>query len=135
MSSTLPAARTKSRNILTAELAKQGLICAMLCCPGTTDDRADGERRVNSRMQVRAKELPRDKREIIDALLLSFQVPFGVAENFSVELRDGLRVDTRIDRLFELEGKRTAILFRRTEPLIRQALQENHGTKVCRARD
>jgi hypothetical protein len=75
------------------------------------------------------KELPKEKRALVDALLLSFQVPFRIAENISVELRDGLRIETRVDRLLELDGKSTAIFFRRTDPVVRQALQEKRNTR------
>jgi hypothetical protein len=74
-----------------------------------------------------ARNLPSDKREVVDALLLSFGVAFGVAENISVELRDGLRMDKRADRLFELSGRSTALFFQPLDPAIRQALQEKHG--------
>ena len=72
------------------------------------------------------RNLPSDKREVVDALLLSFGVAFGVAENISVELRDGLRMDKRADRLFELSGRPTALFFQPLDPAIRQALQEKH---------
>jgi hypothetical protein len=79
---------------------------------------------------VQVKSWPRDKREIVDSLLLSFGIPFGVAETLSVELRDGLRVDARADRVFEQSGKRTALFFQRTDPEIKQALQDKKGVRT-----
>jgi len=72
---------------------------------------------------------PRDKKEIVDALLLSLRVPFGVAETLSVELQSGLRIDARTDRIFELSGKRTALFFQRSDPEIRKALQDKQGVR------
>jgi hypothetical protein len=73
---------------------------------------------------------PRGKEEIVDALLLSYGVPFGVAETLAVELRDGLRVDIRTDRIFEVSGKRTALFFRPGDPEVRKALRERQGFRI-----
>ena len=73
---------------------------------------------------------PRDKTEIVDALLLAHGISFGVAETLSVDLRDGLRMETRSDRVFDLRGQRTAIFFQRTDPEIKKALQEKQGVKT-----
>jgi hypothetical protein len=67
---------------------------------------------------------------MVDSLLLSFGISFGVGETLSVELRDGLRVDARTDRIFEQGGKRTALFFQRTDPEIKQALQEKQGVRT-----
>jgi hypothetical protein len=116
---------------LTAQLAKQGLhFRDVVLPPGQSNSAAPKRAQTHGRASGPAKELPREKREIIDALLLSFQIPFGVAENISVELRDGLKVDTLADRMFELDGKRTAIFFRRIDPAIRQALLEKQRTST-----
>jgi hypothetical protein len=77
-----------------------------------------------------ARNLPLDKREIVDAILLSFGVAFGVAEDISVELRDGLRIDKRADRIFELNSKRTALFFKPLDATVRRALQERHGIQT-----
>src|SRR5262245_48194743 len=76
------------------------------------------------------KNWPRDKKEMIDALLLSYKIPFGVAETLSVELSDGLKIDARIDRVFEQNGKRTALFFQRADPEIKKALQEKQGVRT-----
>ena len=116
---------------LTAALAKRGLIFRDVVLAQQANPVKPAQPRSLMRNFGPAKELPQDKSEIVDALLLSFRVPFGVAENVSVELRDGLRMETKLDRLFELEGQRTAILFRPIDPLVRQALQDRHATKVA----
>jgi hypothetical protein len=76
------------------------------------------------------KTWPRGKEEIIDSLLLSYGVPFGVAEGFSVELRDGLRVDMRTDRLIEMGGKRIALFFRPGDRDLRKALEEGENLRA-----
>lgn len=76
------------------------------------------------------KYWPRDKREFVDAMLLALRVPFGVSETVKTQLRDGLAVDVRLDRVFERDGKRTAIFFSRMDPAFRSALQEREKTRV-----
>jgi hypothetical protein len=117
---------------LNAELAKLGVYFHDVVIPTTPSVPAIVP--ISAQHSLRSggppKELPKDKRELVDALLLFFQVPFRGAENVSVELRDGLRMETLVDRLIDIEGNRTAIFFRRADPVIRQSLQEKHNTKT-----
>lgn len=76
------------------------------------------------------KYWPKEKAEFVDAMLLSFNVPFGVAETLSIEVEQGLRVEVRCDRIFERNGKRTGLFFRPLEPAIRKALQEKGKLKA-----
>ena len=76
------------------------------------------------------KYWPREKGEFVDAMLLSFSVPFGVSETLSIEMGLGLRVDVRCDRIFERNGKRTGLFFQRLEPEIKKVLQEKEKIKV-----
>jgi hypothetical protein len=76
------------------------------------------------------KHWPWEKREFVDAMLLSFSVPFGVSETLSIELGQGLRVDVRCDRIFERNGKRTGLFFQRLEPEIKKVLQEKEQLKI-----
>ena len=70
---------------------------------------------------------PRDKQELIDSLLLLYGVTFGVGETLPVEIADGLRVDIRVDRLFEVGGRRTALLFNNASPEVWKSLPERQG--------
>jgi hypothetical protein len=79
---------------------------------------------------AQAKVWPRDKREIVDALLFAYGIPFGVSEVLPVEVRQGLKLDTSCDRLFEVRGQRVALFFRRLDPEIKQALEEKGTVKV-----
>ena len=116
---------------LSAELAKLGVHFRDVVMPAaTTPAIVPISAQIPLRSGGPARELPKDRRELVDALLSSFQISFRIAENLSVELRDGLRLETRVDRLFEIEGKRTAIFFRRVDPFIRQALHEKHNTST-----
>jgi hypothetical protein len=78
-----------------------------------------------------AKIWPRDKKDIVDNLFSAFAIPFGVAETLSVELQNGLRIEARSDRTFELNGKRVALFFQKFDPEIRRALEEKAGMRTA----
>jgi hypothetical protein len=79
---------------------------------------------------AQTKTLPREKREIVDALLFAYGVPFGVSEVLPVELRPGIKIDISCDRLFEMHGQRIEVFFRGIEPEIKQALEAQGTGKV-----
>jgi hypothetical protein len=79
---------------------------------------------------VQTKTWPRDKKEMVDSLLLAYGVPFGIAEKVSVMLRDGLTLEARADRIFEARGNKVALFFQRTEPELKKALQEKQGLRI-----
>jgi len=116
---------------LKAELAKKGLQLREVVLPTAAKAATAtvaNEQPKTSPSQV--KNWPRDKQEIVDALLLSYGVTFGTAESLSIKLSDGLRLDTRTDRVFETAGQRTALFFRAMDPDIRKSLQEQQGIKT-----
>ena len=115
---------------LKSQLAKRGLHLRDVVWPPANSQPAGDAVSVPSRDLVSVKTWPRAKEEMVDALLLSYGVPFGVAETLSVELRDGLRVDMRTDRIFEISGKRTALFFRPGDPEVRKALRERQGVRT-----
>jgi hypothetical protein len=83
-----------------------------------------------TRLTGEVKIWPREKSEKIDALLLAYGIPFGVAEPQSVEMGEGLRFETQIDRIFESKGQRIGLFFHQVQPEIKKALQERQGMKV-----
>jgi hypothetical protein len=115
---------------LSTALAKQGLYLRDIVWPGSVNSTV-GKRPLKPSNDFRAvKDWPRDKRELIDALLRSFRIPFGAAETVTVGLEAGLRVDTLVDRVLDIEGKRTGIFFRAVDPEIRRALQDSQGMRT-----
>lgn len=73
---------------------------------------------------------PRDKDELIDSLLTSYGITFGSAREISIALREGIRLDTRVDRLFEFGGKKIALIFRVIGEEAKKALQEKEGIRL-----
>jgi len=112
------------------QLQKNGLHLKEILLPGIAGQPIQQTKPEGKSGLTQVKSWPRDKREMVDALLFSLGVPFGVAENISVQLRDGLRIDARTDRVFELAGKKTALFFQRPDPEIVKALQETQGVRA-----
>lgn len=115
---------------LLAHLGARGLQMrdVMVSAPGSTPAPVPAN---ESREFLRqTKTWPRDKKEMVDSLLLAYGVPFGVAETISVKLGDGLTLEGRADRVFEARGKKVALFFQRAQPEIKKALQEKPGLKA-----
>ena len=113
---------------LRRELSARGLHLKDILVSGSSNQSPDyGE---STEPVVAVKHWPREKGEFVDAVLLAFGVPFGVAETFSVELGQGLRADVHCDRILERNGKRTGLFFQRLEPEIKKALQEREKIQV-----
>lgn len=115
---------------LKAQLAKRGLHFREVMWPPENRRAAREPSPEPPHQSIPVKSWPRAKEEIIDAMLFSFGVPFGVAETFTIHLRDGLRVDARTDRVFEVGGKRTALFFHPGDPEVRKALGEQKGFRI-----
>jgi hypothetical protein len=116
---------------LRAQLAQKGLRLRDVAYPGSTNHSPSQAANAPKDLALQVKNWPRDKKEMVDSLLLSFGITFGVAETLSVELRDGLRIDAHADRLFEHSGKRTALFFQRADPEIKRALQDKQGVRTA----
>jgi hypothetical protein len=115
---------------LKAQLAKRGLRLREVVWPPANAQAEREPMREPITGLTQVKTWPRAKEEMVDALLLSYGVPFGVGEGFSVDLRDGLRVEARTDRVFEVGGKRTALFFRPGDVEVRRALREQQGFRT-----
>jgi hypothetical protein len=70
------------------------------------------------------KRWPVDKKEFIDTVLLALGIPFRGSETLAAELRPGIRWEVKADRMLDVNGKRSALMFQRVQPEIKAALQE-----------
>jgi len=115
---------------LLAQLGSKGLQMrdVVVTSPGSTPAAVSANE--PQELVRQTKTWPRDKKEMVDSLLLAYGVPFGVAETVSVKLRDGLTLEGRADRLFEARGNKVALFFQRVQPELKKALQEKPGLKT-----
>jgi LysM repeat protein len=79
---------------------------------------------------VPAETWPQDKGALTDSLLKSYGIDFTSAHQISVPLREGIRLDTKVDRLFEFGGGRIALVFRLLGEEAKKALREREGIRV-----
>ena len=73
---------------------------------------------------------PRDKGALVDSLLKNYGIAFSSDQQVSVALREGIRLDTKLDRVFEFGGKKTALLFRAVGDEVKKALMEREGIRA-----
>jgi hypothetical protein len=115
---------------LTKILALKGLNVKDVLLPsGSAQAAATNSPEPNGLKSV-VKHWPRDKKEMIDEFLLAYGIAFGVSESRSVNLREGLRLDLRTDRIFETKGKQKALFFQPVEPEIKKTFQDTYGATV-----
>ena len=81
-------------------------------------------------VESRVESWPREKGALVDALLKSYEISFSSGEQLSVPLREGIRLDAKIDRRFEIGGKKVALFFRAVGEELKRALQEREGLRV-----
>jgi hypothetical protein len=113
---------------LKSELAKKGLhLREVALKPDSLTDPRSPENNQSLITDGQTKSWPRDKQELVDALLLLYGVTFGVAEKLPVDLDNGVQVDVGVDRFFELGGQRTALFFNGGSPEVRKLLEEKQG--------
>jgi hypothetical protein len=114
---------------LKTALSEKGLHLLDIALPAAAQAARDGHNEFNDARPI-VKHWPLDKKEFVDAMLVSLKVPFAAGETLSVELHQGLRMEVKGDRIFDANGKRTALVFQRVEPEIKKALEERQGMSV-----
>jgi hypothetical protein len=72
---------------------------------------------------------PRDKIALVDAFLTSYQIPFSTGYQLSVSLREGIRLETKMDRFFEFGGRKFGFFFRTAGDEVKKALEERAGVR------
>jgi hypothetical protein len=115
---------------LKTQLASKGLHLKDVLLPSSAQQAAAVLSNEAKNVMAPVNKWPRDRRDMVDAFLLSLAIPFGVAETLTADLGNGVRVETKTDRVFDLNGQRTALSFQRADPDIKKALQEKQGIRV-----
>lgn len=115
---------------LKSQLARKGLHLRDVLLPSLAPTLAVASQPIHKEPVLTLTAWHRDKSEIVDSLLLACQIPFGVAQTLSVEMGDGLQLDARADRVFDLSGRRIAVFFNAADPDIKKALQEKQGIET-----
>jgi hypothetical protein len=112
---------------LKTALSQKGLHLRDILLPAATSHSFGDGNNERKALQVSIKRWPEDKKQLIDAMLSAFGIPVAVSETLTVELHQGLRMELRGERIFESNGRRTALVFQRVEPEIKRALKERQG--------
>ena len=73
---------------------------------------------------------PSDKEVLIDTILETYAIEFTTAHDMTVSLREGMRLNTTVDRWFTLEDKTFGVFFGKVGPEVKQALRKKGEIKV-----
>ena len=73
---------------------------------------------------------PREKKALVDAFLRSYPVSFSIDRPIVLSLREGIRMDIKMDRYLELGGKKFAVFFGPIGEEAKKALEEKEATKA-----
>jgi hypothetical protein len=114
---------------LKSHLSARGLHLKNIALPGAaTTDAGEGMEAVAHKGE--ARNLPRELPELIDAMLVAYQIPFGVKENLAAEVSSGLNAEISADRTFEHRGRKHALFMRSIDPAIKAALESKQGVRI-----
>jgi hypothetical protein len=87
---------------------------------------ADGAKTAAARIE----SWPADNTALVDAFLKDYGINFSSGSQFPVVLRDGIRIDAKVDRLFEHGGKKVALSFKPFGDELMTALQQSEAVRV-----
>ncbi|MFQ5682420.1 MAG: LysM domain-containing protein [Candidatus Binatia bacterium] len=73
---------------------------------------------------------PHDKKALVDAFLQAYQISFSKDHPISVFLQEGIRLDTKLDRFFEFEGKSIGLLFHPFGDEAKAMIQKKEGVRA-----
>jgi hypothetical protein len=80
--------------------------------------------------EPRIETWPTDKMALVDTFLKDYGITFSSGGQFPVVLRDGIRLDAKVDRLFEYGGKKVALSFKPFGDELMTALQQSEAVRV-----
>jgi len=80
--------------------------------------------------EARIETWPTDKAALVDTFLKDYGITFSSGGQFPVLLRDGIRIDAKVDRLFEHRGKKVALSFKPFGDELMTALQQSNAVSV-----
>jgi hypothetical protein len=115
---------------LKTHLSAKGLHLKNLSIGTPVAGTAAGEEAQAATPKGQARNWPRELPELVDALLLAYQIPFAAKESLATELRSGLSVEISADRTFDYRGRKTALFLRSIDPAIKAALESKHGIRA-----
>jgi hypothetical protein len=115
---------------LKTHLRAKGLHLKDIALPGGGSTGSSEQQNEPAPLKREAKVLPRELPELVDALLIAYQIPFGVRESLAAELGSGLNLEITADRTFEYRGRKTALFLRKIDPAMKAALESKHGINL-----
>jgi len=79
---------------------------------------------------VSVETWPKDKEALVDRFLESYSIVAKKDQRISLLLKEGIRLETKVDRIFEHRGKQNGIVFHTLGEEVKKALLEKEGIKA-----
>src|SRR5204862_1879283 len=93
-------------------LSIKGMSLKEILLPRATPPAPAAEPASTGKATFRIERWPENSPALVDALLADYGIAAASGGIFSVMLRDGIRMDSKADRIFEYGGKKIALAFR-----------------------
>ncbi len=127
----LTDAQGQTPDYLKDYLSLKGMSLKEILLPSAgTAATATGAAPAGSPASFRIEKWPAGGVALVDAFLKDYGIASTSDGQFSVTLRDGIRIDAKADRLFEHGGKKVALSFRPLGDEVKNALQKDEGVQV-----
>ncbi len=127
----LSDAPSQTPDYLKDYLSTKGMNLKEVLLPrANTPTAAAAQPAVDANKYFRVEKWPNNGPALVDALLADYGIAATSGASVSVMLRDGIRMDTKADRMFEYGGKKVALSFRTLGEDMTKPLEQTDGLRV-----
>lgn len=111
-------------------LSVKGMSLKEILLPRATPPAPVAETATPAKANFRVEKWPESGAALVDALLADYGIAAAGGGTFSVMLRDGIRMDSKADRIFEYGGKKIALAFRSIGDESAKSMESSDGMHV-----
>ena len=119
----------KTPDYLREYLSLRGMNLREVLVPASSPSPSSLSQSAQAGTEKQIEVWPREKRALVDVFLKSYPVSFSVDRQVVLSLREGIRMDLKMDRSFESGGKKFAVFFRQIGDEAKKALEQGEGVK------
>jgi len=111
-------------------LSVKGMSLKEILLPRATPPAPVAESAVPAKANFHVEKWPESGAALVDALLADYGIATATGGTFSIMLRDGIRMDSKADRIFEYGGKKIALAFRSIGDESAKSMESSDGMRV-----
>jgi hypothetical protein len=111
-------------------LSVKGMSLKEILLPRATPPAPVAETAVPAKANFHVEKWPESGSALVDALLADYGIAAATGGTFSIMLRDGIRMDSKADRIFEYGGKKIALAFRSIGDESAKSMESSDGMHI-----